>query len=179
MFHRSQESVQRLTGQGTSTCIRHRYRKHQRDFTTHFLHRLTSSKNSSLSIERIEDSFNQDSIHATLKQGLHLLHIGTLQLIECDGTESRIVYIRTHRASLVGRAYRTCHKTRLIGIHVSILIGQLTSQLGSSQVDFATIVFHMIVGHRDTLRIEGIGFDDVRTSFQILAMNILNDMRSS
>ena len=179
MLDRSQESIQCLTRQGASTCIGHRNGKHQRDFPTHLFHGFHSCIDSSLGIERIEDGFYQDGIHASFNQSFHLFLISQSQLIEGDGTKCRIVHIRTHGASLVGRPYRTCHKTRLIGIHASIFIGQLTSQLGSSQVDFATIVFHMIVGHRNTLGIKRIGFDDISTSLQILAMNILNDMRSS
>ena len=36
----------------------------------------------------------------------------------------------------------------------------------------------MIVGHRDALGIERVGFDDIGTRLQVFAMNVLNDMRS-
>ena len=178
MLYGSQKSIQCLAGQGTSSRIGHRDGKHQRNLPTDFFHCFHSCINSSLGIERIEDRFYQDGIYPTLKQGFHLFLIGIRQLIESNGTESRVVHIGTHGASLVGRSYRACHKTRLLRILGCIFIRQFTGKLGCSQVDFPTIVLHMIIRHRNALCIEGIGLDDIRPCFQILAMDVTDDIGS-
>ena len=131
MLYRCQESIQSLTGQSTSTCIRYGNGKHQRYLSLHFLHSLTGRKNSSLGIQRIENGFYQDSIHSPFQQSLHLLLVSLCQFIKSNGTESRIIHIRTHGTSLIGWTHRTCHKTRFIRILASIFIGQFTSQLSS------------------------------------------------
>ena len=178
MLYRCQESIQCLTGQCTSARIRHGNGKHQRNLSLHFLHGLACCKDSSLGIQRVENGFNQDSVHSSFQQSLHLFLVSICQLIKSYGTESRIIHIRTHGTSLIGRTDRTRYKTRFIRILASIFIGQFTSQLGCSQIYLPTTFFHMIVSHGNTLRIEAIRFNDISTDFQIFSMNILNHMRS-
>ena len=178
MLNRCQECFQRLTGQGTATGIGNSNGQHQRYFSTSLLHSFARRIDSRLGIQRIENGFNQNSIHPTFEQSIHLLLIGLNQFIERYGTISRVVYIRTHRTGFVGRANGTCYKTRFFRILACILIGQFAGQLSGGQVYFATIVFHPIIGHRNALCIERIGFDNIGSGLQIFTMNVLDYMRS-
>src|SRR6185436_821117 len=48
---------------------------------------------------------------------------------------------------------------------------------GAGAVEFIHELRHAIVGHRDRIRIEGIGFDDVCAGFQIGGVNAADDLR--
>ena len=179
MLNGCQEGFQCLTGQGASTGIGNGNGQHQRNFPTRLLHGLASRIDSRLGIQCIEDGFNQNCIYPAFEQSIHLLLVSLNQFIERNGTESRVIHIRTHRTGLVGRPNGTCYKSGFIGVLACIFIGQFAGQLSSSQVYFPAIGFYPIIGHRNALCIERIGFDDIGSSLQILTMNVLNNMRSS
>ena len=56
----------------------------------------------------------------------------------------------------------------------SIFIGQRTRQPGTLQVDVAHQVLRVVIGLTDTCGIECIGFDDVGSCLQILAVYVLH-----
>src|SRR4029450_2392183 len=63
-----------------------------------------------LGIERVEYRLDQQKIGATIDQPTHLLTLGDAQLIESDGTESRIGSVGRNRRLSVCRADRAGHK---------------------------------------------------------------------
>ena len=147
MFHRSQKGIQGLSRQGTSGNVRHGNRQHQRYLTSGFFHRQFSCPNSRLGIQCVKNSLNQQRIHSPFQQGFHLLTISCLQFIESQRAKSRVVYVRTHGASLVGRPHGTRHEARLFRIQCCKLIGHPACQTCCRKIDFPTISLHMIVGH--------------------------------
>ena len=70
------------------------------------------------------------------KHSFHLLLVSCRQFIISQGTISRVVHIRTHRAGLIGRSNGTGYKTRFIRILCSIFISQFTRQFYSCKISY-------------------------------------------
>ena len=174
MSHRSQKSLHRLTGKRTSALIRHRNRQHERHPASDGLHGCFCRINSYLGIQRVENSFDEQGIHTAFEQGFHLFPIGCHQFVKSQGAVCRIVHIGTHRTGFVGRSHRTGHETRFFGIAGRELIRKLTGYPASRQIDFTTIVLHVIIRHRHPLRTERIRLDNVRPGREIFTVDIPN-----
>ena len=57
-----------------------------------------------------------------------------------------------------------------------ILVGDLAREFGGGEVELVGAVFELVIGQRDARAAEGVGLDDVGAGFEILAMNILDDV---
>ena len=135
-----------------------------------FCHHLHSSINSHFCIQRIENGLNKDGIHLTLHQSINLFLICSQQIIISQISCGRITYIGRHRTSLIGRTYRTSHKTgSFLGTE---LICYRTGQLCTSQSHFISLILQVIVSLRDTLTTESVRCYNVSSNFQVLAVNV-------
>lgn len=76
MLHRSEKGFQSLPRQRTPSNIGNGHREHQGYMNSYSFHRLPCGKNSSLGIQRIKNSFYQQSIHTPFEQRFHLLTVG-------------------------------------------------------------------------------------------------------
>ena len=161
MLYRSQKRIKRLSRQRASSNIRNRNRKHQRNFSSQILHSCFCGQNSSFRIQCIENCFYQNSIYSPFKQSLHLFTVSFRKFIECQCTKSGIIYIRTHRASFVGRSYRTSNKAWLFGSSRCIFISNFTGQTSCRKIYLTAISLHMIICHRNSSCIKCICFDDI------------------
>ena len=173
MLHRSEKGFQSLPRQRTPSNIGNGHREHQGYMNSYSFHRLPYGKNSSLGIQRIKNSFYQQSIHTPFEQRFHLLTVGIGKFIVAQGTKGRIVHIGTHGAGLVRRSYGACHKTGFVGSKRSKLICHFACQAHCGKIHLTHIVLHMIIGHTDAGGTECICFDNIRTCRQILAVNVL------
>ena len=99
-------------------------------------------------------------------------------MIEGDGAETRVVYIRRNGGGFAGWAQNTRHVTRDAGL-CFYLIRDTTGQGGSSAVQLRHQIFHVIVGLRHAGAVEGVGFNDVGTGHKVLTVNPGNDVRLS
>ena len=178
MLYRSQKSFQCLTGKGTPPCIRNRHRQHNRYFKPGCLHSTLRCQNSGFCIQRIKNSFYQQSIYPTFKHRFHLLLISIGHFIISHGTIGRIIHIRRHGTCFIGRTNRTGHKTRFIGIECRIFIGNFSCQLHGRLIDFTHILLYMIIGHRNCGGTKCIRLNDIGTGFQIFTVYILNHVRA-
>ena len=137
-------------------------------FLQDFLCRLDSHSG----ILYIEDSFNEKTIDTTIDKGINLFTIGLFQhsFIQWG------LFASTHTSCLRCRSDATQDITRFIGCSKSIRL--FTCQLTGSEIDVANLIFQTIVSQRDALRIKGVGFDNISTSFEIFVMDITDDNRT-
>ena len=124
----------------------------------------------SLGIERIEDGLDEQCIHTAFNECFYLFVVGFHQFVVGDASLSGVIHIGADGACLVGRANGTYHKAGLGGSTHGI--GLTTCNGYSSKVDLAAQMLATIIGHRDALRIEGAGLDDVDAHTEVAAMNI-------
>ena len=89
-----EESIECLPTQSTPCQITHRYREHNWQFNTFFRHNTINSIDGDFGIQRVEDSFNKQSIYPTRYQCFSLLFICSQQLVVSQISSSRIAHIR-------------------------------------------------------------------------------------
>jgi hypothetical protein len=80
-----------------------------------------------LGVEGVEDRFDQQQIDATVAQGLDLLRVRGVDLVEVDRPERRIVHLGRQREGDVERAERP-------GDEAAVSIGRFPSETGPLQV---------------------------------------------
>ena len=129
-----------------------------------------------LRVQRVEDGLNEQGVYPTLNQRVHLLDVGLKQLAVGQVTTGGVADIGRHRAGLVGRSYRACHKSRLVGSRE--LVGCLSGQLGTGQRHLTGMTGHTVVGLADALGTKRVGLDDVGTSPEVAAMDVENHVRT-
>ena len=176
MLNGGKKSLQSLSRQSASTCIRYSNGQHNRNLNTCSLHRLFGGKDSCFGVQCIEDGFYQQSIHSTFQQGFHLFPIGIGKFIVSQRTHSRIIHIGTHGTSFIGRSDGTSYKTWFI--RCGKFISYFTCQSNGSQIHLTYIFLHMIIGHTDTGRAKRIGFNDIGTCHEIFTVYILYHIRA-
>ena len=172
MRNRSQESLQCLPRKRPPALVRHCDRQHQRHFPPCGQHGIFRRIDGGFGIQRVENGFHQQRVHPSFQQSVHLLPVGCGQFIERQRTVGRVFHVRTHGTSFIGRPDGTGHETRTGGLHGRELVGQFTGQPRSSQVDFTTTTFHMVIRHGNALCVERVGLDDIRSREQILAVYV-------
>jgi hypothetical protein len=151
-----------------SLCIGDCKRQHYRNFATCCGHSLIRRIKSSLGIESVKDCFTQKHIHTSLYKRNHLLFIGISKLIESNITVCRIFHIGAHGTCTRCRAYRTCHKARLIS--GGIFIGNRTSQFSRTEVYLTAYILATILCLRYTVGIESGCLDNVSPGSKIFGM---------
>ena len=116
------------------------------------------------------------SVGAALDQAARLLAIGLDQLVEADIAEAGIVHIGRDRGGAVGRAERAGDEARLVRRLRGPDVGGLARELRRLDVH--------LVGHRPpgrnrparSLRIEGVGLEDVGAGFEIGVVDLADDL---
>ena len=85
------------------------------------------------------------------------------QIIEIDGPVTGVVYIGRHGCGAVGRPNGSSHKTRFAGILFGKCIRNFSSYFGAFITQLVSQGFQLIIGQRNALRTEGIGFNNIGT----------------
>ena len=165
-----QESLKGLSAQRASCKVADSHADHNGQLTSGFFHDLHRSVNGCFAVERVKDRLNDDGVDTSADQCLHFFAIGVEEFVIAKITRRWVADIRAHGAGLVGRPYRTAHKTWMSG--TGIFIGTLSGDACTFISHLGTIGLKMIIGLRYTLRGESISGDDVGSGSQILPMDI-------
>ena len=173
----SKESLHGLSAEGSASQVAHSETDHDWQVLAVLTHGGQGSIDTCLGIERVEDGLHHDGIHATLYETVYLLTIISKKFIVCNFTCSRIAHVWAHRTSLVGRTYRTYHKTRFV--LGRIFVGLDTCQASTLVSHLPGSLLQVIVGLRNTLRGEGVGGNQVCSRLQVSAIDIRDDFRTS
>ena len=88
------ESFSGLAGQCAARSIGNGAGNHHGPATAAIGKNLLDGDNGGFGIERIENRFDQDDVGATIDQAVGSFFVIGDQLVKCDVTSSRIVYIR-------------------------------------------------------------------------------------
>ena len=121
------------------------------------LHRFLCGFDGLTGILYIEDGLNEEGIHAAVDECIYLLAVGGFERVFI---QSRL-FACAHACGFAGR---TDAAQDIAGFFFcGEVIGCLACQFTSGEIDVAHMVFQSIVGQRDALGIERIGFDKVGT----------------
>ena len=114
----------------------------------------------------VEAGFDQQIVGPALHQTFGLQIVVGAKLGESRGAGDVEIF--------VGGAERSGDEARLGG--GGILVCHLARQLCGGEVELVRAVFQFVVGEGDPRAAEGVGLDDIRTGFQVLAVDILYDV---
>ena len=173
---RCQESIHRLTAQGSSSQVAHRQTDHDRQLHPMLLHHGDGSINHRLAVERIKDGFDENHVRATLYETIHLFADIGEEFIVCNLAGGRVADVRTHGASLVGWSHVSGNEAWLVRCRKLITFD--ARQTCALERHFSCAVFQVIIRLRDALAREGIGCDDISTSLQVASVDVRDDIRA-
>ena len=164
-----------LAGQGAPRGVGNRAGNHHRQADARIVKKPLDGEQRRLGIQRVEDGFHQQNIHATLDQALRRLGIGGDQFVEVDVAKAGVVDIRRQAGGAVGGTENASDEARPVGC--AVVIGHCTGQPRRRPVQFRDQGFHAVVVHGNRSGIEGIGLDEVRAGLQIGGVNLADDRR--
>ena len=171
------EGLDRLPAQGPSGGIGDGPRDHDGQPDIPFLEQLIDGKDGCLGIQGVEDGLDQEDVHPSVNEAPGLVVIGQPQLIKSDGPVTRIIDIRGEGQGPVGGTQGAGHETGFFRPVVGRLVSRFPGQGSRGDIDLIGQVFHAIIGHGNSIGVEGIGLQDIRSGGQVLLMDPANDLR--
>ena len=187
----------RLPRQRAARQVGDRARDHQRQSDLQAILHLLDGQERGLGVERVEDGFHQQDIHAPFDERLHLFGVSRDQLLKTHGPESGIVDIRRDRG---GDRHRSNGPGNISGDARGFehRIDRAPGQFGRSQIHFPSqvaqerILDHIIekglifatlgmtkekVVLADGRRRKRVRFNEVGPGLQIVPVNFFDDLR--
>ena len=192
------EGLDRLPGEGAAGAVGDGAGDHHGDLVAGRLERVFDGRQGRLGVERVEDGFDQQHVHAAFQKGVNLSAVVELELVEAHGAEPGVVDVGGKRGG---------HRHRPDGPGDELLCsggdgyarGLLAGEAGGDQVHLACnatqegIVHDLVeeclvlaaggmllkqeVVLPDRGRAEGVGFNDVGPGLEILAVNLRDHLR--
>ena len=141
--------LDRLARKGAPAEIGDGEGDHHRHAAAGLFEILVNGEERGLGVQRIEDRFQQQNVHAAVQQPARLLGIGRDELVEGDGAESRVVDVGGERRRLAGWAEGAGDETnaaRLRG-HDRVRRGPGVARPG--YVQFVSQLLQLVIRQRD------------------------------
>ena len=201
MRDRNQECFRGLAAQCPARFVSHCSGNDQRQLFDCSFEDVRDSKEGRLTVQRVEDCFDQEQVDTSFDERTDLIEIRLAQLIECDGAKTGIIQIgRNGRGHGEGtdRSADEPAFSRLLGCSIC----RVQRDRRGCQIHFANERAKIDIVHdpvKEFLilpptfwlalkkkivetncgRTESVGFDDVRTCFEVSGMNFLDHLRLS
>ena len=172
--HRGPERFGHLPGKRAPRGIGDRARDDHRITDPAFLKKGLAGKDRGLGVERVEDGFDHQHIDAPFGQCPRLLQIGVDQLLKGHVALAGIVHVRADAGRAVGRANGAHHEPGTL--RRGDRVGRLACQARRRHVHLVAERLHVVVGHRDLLRVEGVGLDQIGARLEIGAVDVTNQI---
>ena len=140
---------------------------HKRDIHPELARQALHGQSAGFYVARVLTGFQQQQVHTTIDQRARLLEIGLLELGEGDAAGDR--------DGLRGRTHGTRDKAGLCGGRE--LVRGPPGQLGGNAIDRVGLLLQLVFRQNNRGAAKGVGLDDVGARFEVLAMNIEDDLR--
>ena len=173
--HRVPEGFGDLTRQGAAGGVGDRAGQNHRPALAAFLEQGFHREDRGLGVERVEDRFDHEQVHAAVGESACLFEVGVDQFLVGNVALAGIVHVRADAGGAVGRAQRAGDEAR--ALRRARGIRRLACDARGGHVDFVGQRFHAVVGLGNLLCVEGVGLDDVAAGREIFAVNLANDVR--
>src|SRR5207244_8162123 len=136
-------------------------------------HVLVEGDQACLEHENVVAGFGRQQIDAAGDQCLNLRVVVGHEVVEGQAAQGRI-RARLNIESLVGGPDTAGDETRLVGIAARVGVGGAAGNLCGRLVELVNMVLKGKLGQADRRGVKRAGLDDVRTGFQIGAMNVFD-----
>ena len=173
MLNRGEKGFQRLPRERAAP-LEDRAGDHHRHFDRPLVEDLADREQAGLHIERVERRLRQQQVDAAVEQSANLLGVRGDHLIEIDGAMPRL--IRIEGKLHLCRPNRPGDEPRLVGGLLGELHRRPLGQLRPGAVDLPHTLPQPELLQRDGVGVEGVGLDDVRSGFEVLPVDRLDNV---
>ena len=130
-------------------------------------------------VECVENGFDEQNVGAAVDQAIGCLDIVAYQFVKGDVTGARVIHIGGNGGGARCRADDAGHQARLGRVLCGKFVTGGAGKGGTCNVEFVNDLFQFVIRLGKTCGIEGVGFNDVGTSRQVLLVDALNNFRAS
>ena len=128
-------------------------------------------------VERVEDGFEEQQVGAAFDQGAGLRGVDFAQAVEGDAARGGVRDVLRNRGGARGRAQGAGDEAAPAGVRGGKAIDGAAGDLRAGEIQIGDAIFEAVIGHGDGVGVEGVGFDDVGARFEILRVDLLDDVR--
>lgn len=136
------------------------------------LEKLLAGKDSSLAVESIENSLDQQDVSSTINQRLGLSEIGVLQRIKVNVSVLRVLNFLGERTGLISGTHGACYKTRSGRILGHNLLASLLGKTGRLKVESVDELFivKVVVSLSNGCSTKGVGLNNICPSIKVVLL---------
>ncbi len=167
---RAEKGFQRLSGEGASAAVAHRYGDDQRQCRR--FRNAADRIEGGLRVEGVEAGFQQQGIRTAFHQAADLIGIRLRHLVEGAGAPGGVGEVLRQGEGFAGGAERSGHPDLPGGG-----VGGLPGQGGARPGEFARLPGKAVVGLGDGVGAEGVGGQDIRSGVDVGFVDAPDDVR--
>jgi hypothetical protein len=171
VVQRVPESFGGLSGKRPPGGIGDRSGNHHRPAPTDLFEVLFDGKQRGLGVQRVENGLDQHQVGAAFAESAHGFGVGGDQFVEAGIAVAGVVDVGRDRRGARGRPDDAGDKAGPGRVAGGELVAHRPRQLRAGDIQLMHDGFEVVIGLRNAGRVEGVGFDDVRASRQILGVN--------
>ncbi len=171
------EGLDRLPRKRSAAAIDDRHRHNHRNAQPRAVEIFLDSKKRRFGVERIENRLHEQKVNAALDQSFGLSSVSLAQLIKSDGPRRGIRDVVRDRGRFRGRSHGAGHEASALRMRGHVALHGLPRDLCSGKIHIGDASFERIFRHGHRVGVERIRFDDVGARFQILLMDLPDDLR--
>ena len=169
------EGLGSLAGKRATRGVGDRARDHDRATFARVVEIPLDREQRHLGVQRIEYRLDQDQVGAALDEAVGGLVIRGDQLVPAHVAITRIVDVRRQRQGTRGRPQHAGDEAR--PLRCAELVGHLAGEFRAGVVQLVHQRLHAVIGQGDGVGVEGVGFENVGTGGEILAVNLAYHLR--
>ena len=170
------KSVDRLSRECSPAAIDDRDRDDHRNALPRAFEIFLDCKKRRLSVERIENRFHQQKIDAAFHQSLRLGAVCLLQLIEGHRPCRGIRDVVRDRGRFRCRPHGAGYEALSLPMRRHVALHGLSRDLRPGKTQIGDAILERILRHGDRIGVERIRFDNVGARFQVLQVDLLDDL---
>ena len=163
-----QERLQGLTAEGASAGVGDGAADPKGQVDSGLIHGQSAGLQGGLGIEGVEDGLDEEQVHAALDEAKDVVAVGRKQLVESDAAVAGLVDVGAEAGGAVGRADSTGHP--------GFAPRSFAGHFGGGAAQLLAPGFEAVVGQRDRVGVEGVGGDDLRARFDVLSVNLRDEV---
>ena len=170
------ERLDHLAREGPAAPVGDRHREHERHGRPALGEDLLDGDEGGLADERVEDRLDEEEVDAAVEEAADLLGVGRDEVGEDVRPLPRVVHVDGEGEGPVRRADRPGDPGRPPGVRRLEGADRLARDARRRGVHLADVRLEAVVGHRDRLRAEGAGLEDVGARVEVGAVDLGDDV---
>ena len=171
------EGFRSLAGEGAPGLVGDGPGHDDRKAPAAFVEQRLDREDRRLGVQRVENGLEENQVGAAVDESLERLAIDLHELVEIDVAETRVVDFGRDRRGLVGRSEHAGDEARLARVALHRAVRRFAGELGRGVVQFVHQALQAVVGLRRSVRVEGVGLDDVGPGLEVLVVDLANHLR--